>query len=300
LVRLLAPFIPFVTEVMYQNLVRSVDGQSSESVHHLLWPSAEGTIDTRLLEEMALVLQLVSLGHAARNSAGRKLRQPLAEAAFAVRQPGEAEVVARYAALIAEELNVKAVRALDTATEAVEFRLNPLPRQLGQKYGSRFPEIRQAVLALEAASSALRLASGETLSVQVGGESYVLLPDEVEVRLEPRAGFAAASDGPYLAALRTELTPDLVREGLAREVVRRIQELRRDLGFQLAQRITVVYQASPELAQALTQHRTFIVGEVLADRFEMGTVSESDVAHEFAFEGETLRLRLTLAADPIG
>jgi len=197
-------------------------------------------------------------------------------------------------------LNVKAVRALDTATEAVEFRLNPLPRQLGQKYGSRFPEIRQAVLALEAASSALRLASGETLSVQVGGESYILLPDEVEVRLEPRAGFAAASDGPYLAALRTELTPDLVREGLAREVVRRIQELRRDLGFQLAQRITVVYQASPELAQALTQHRTFIVGEVLADRFEMGTVSESDTAHEFAFEGETLRLRLTLAADPIG
>jgi len=299
-VRLLAPFVPFVTEVMYQNLVRSVDGQASESVHHLLWPSAEGTIDTRLLEEMALVLQLVSLGHAARNSAGRKLRQPLAEAAFAVRQPGEAEVVARYAGLIADELNVKAVRALDTATEAVEFRLNPLPRQLGQKYGSRFPQIRQAVLALEAASSALRLASGETLSVQVGGESYILLPDEVEVRLEPRAGFAAASDGPYLAALRTELTPDLVREGLAREVVRRIQELRRDLGFQLAQRITVVYQASPELAQALTQHRTFIVGEVLADRFEMGTVSESDMAHEFAFEGETLRLRLTLAADPIG
>jgi isoleucyl-tRNA synthetase len=299
-VRLLAPFVPFVTEVMYQNLVRSVDGQASESVHHLLWPSAEGTIEPRLLEEMALVLQLVSLGHAARNSAGRKLRQPLAEAAFAVRQPGEAEVVARYAGLIADELNVKAVRALDTATEAVEFRLNPLPRQLGQKYGSRFPEIRQAVLALEAASSALRLASGETLSVQAGGESYTLLPDEVEVRLEPRAGFAAASDGPYLAALRTELTPDLVREGLAREVVRRIQELRRDLGFQLAQRITVVYQASPELAQALTQHRTFIVGEVLADRFEMGTVSESDGAHEFAFEGETLRLRLTLAADPIG
>jgi isoleucyl-tRNA synthetase len=299
-VALLAPFVPFVTEVMYQNLVRSVDGDAAESVHHLLWPSAEPQIDTRLLEEMALVLQLVSLGHAARSAAGRKLRQPLAEAAFAVRAAREAEVVVRYADLIADELNVKAVRALDAATEAVEFRLNPLPRQLGQKYGARFPEIRRAVLALDPAASAARLASGETLAVEAGGESYTLLPDEIEVRIEARSGFAAAGDGPYLAALRTELTPDLVREGLAREVVRRIQELRRELDLHLAQRIAIVYQASPELAQALTQHRTFVAGEVLADRFEAGMVPDSDGIHDFAFDGETLRLRLTPSADSIG
>jgi len=209
-------------------------------------------------------------------------------------------LVARYARLIADELNVNAVRALNAATEAVEFRLNPLPRQLGQKYEARFPEIRRAILALDPAASALRLAAGQTLAVEAGGESYTLLPDEIEVRIEPRAGFAAAADGPYLAALRTELTPDLVREGLAREVVRLIQELRRDLDLHLAQRIAVVYQASPRLAQALTQYHSFVVGEVLADRFEMGSVPESPGVHDFAFDGETLRLRLTPAVESIG
>jgi isoleucyl-tRNA synthetase len=300
LVRLLAPFVPFVTEVMYQNLVRTADETAPESVHHLRWPSAGAGVDGALLREMELVLQLVSLGHAARNSAGRKLRQPLTEAAFAVRAPEEAESVARFAGLIADELNVKSVRALDTATEAVEFRLNPLPRQLGQKYGARYPAIRQAVLALNPASAALRLTSGEPLVVTIDGEELPILPEEVEVRLEARAGFAAAADGPYLAALRTELTPDLVREGLVREVVRRIQELRRDLGLHLAQHIVVVYQASPDLAQALAQHRPFVVGEVLADRFEMGDVPREDGVHEFAFEGETLRLHLTPLEIPIG
>jgi isoleucyl-tRNA synthetase len=136
--------------------------------------------------------------------------------------------------------------------------------------------------------------------VDVGGETIVLLPDEVEVRIDPRAGFAAASDGPYLAALQTDLTPELVREGLAREVVRRIQELRRELDLHLAQRIEIVYQASSELTQALAQHRAVVVGEVLADRFEPGTLAGQDGVREFAFDGETLRLRLAPVGDPIG
>jgi isoleucyl-tRNA synthetase len=301
LLRLLAPFVPFVSEVMYQNLVRSGDPAAPESIHHQRWPSSGGgAIDARLLEEMALVLRLVSLGHAARNAAGRKLRQPLAEAAFAVRHPGEGEVVARHAALIADELNVKSVRALDAATEAVEFRLNPLPRQLGQKYGARFPDIRKALLALEPAGAALRLTAGEGVQVVVAGESLEVFPDEVEVRIEPRAGFAAASDGPYLAALRTELTPALIQEGLAREVVRRIQELRREGDLHLAQRIDIVYEASPGLAKALVQYGSFVAGEVLADRFQPAALAGREGVHEFTFDGESLRLRLTLAGDSVG
>jgi isoleucyl-tRNA synthetase len=300
LIRLLAPFVPFVTEVMYQNLVRSSDRQAPESVHHQSWPSPSEAIAAPLLEEMDLVLRLVSLGHAARNTAGRKLRQPLSELAFTVRQPREAEVVLRFAGLIADELNVKSVRVLDAASEAVVFRLNPLPRQLGQKYGARFPRIRQAVAALDPAAFALRLTNGEALAVEVDGESLSLLPDEVEVRMEPRVGFAAAADGPYLAALRTEVTPDLAREGLAREVVRRIQELRRNLGLHLAQRIEVTYQASPELGVALAQFAGYAAGEVLADRFAAGEVVGEESVHEFAFDGETVRLRLTPLAKRIG
>jgi isoleucyl-tRNA synthetase len=292
LIRLLAPFVPFVTEVMYQNLVRAADSGAAESVHHTSWPSVTEPIDDALLDEMGLVMRLVSLGHAARNAAGRKLRQPLAEMAFTVRQPREAQAVVRFAGLIADELNVKSVRVLDAATEAVEFRLNPLPRQLGQKYGPRFPRIRLAVAALDPTPAALRLANGEDLLVEVDGERLTLHPDEVEVRMEARQGFAAASDGPYLAALRTELTQELVREGLAREVIRRIQELRRSLDLRLDQRLEIVYQASPELAKALEQFADFAAGEVLAVGFKPGAVSDPG-AHEFTFEGESIRIRLT-------
>jgi hypothetical protein len=120
------------------------------------------------------------------------------------------------------------VRALD-ATE-VEYRLNPLPRQLGQKYGARYPEIRRALLSLDPGSAAATLAEAGKVEVRVGDELLAVMADEIEVRLEPRAGFAVASDGPDLAALRTELTSELIEEGLAREAVRRIQELR-GVGF---------------------------------------------------------------------
>jgi isoleucyl-tRNA synthetase len=298
--RLLAPFVPFVTEVMYQNLVRTADPDAPESVHHQAWPKAAAPIDHRLLDEMDLVLRLVSLGHAARNSAGRKLRQPLSELALTTRHPGEADVIVRFAGLIADELNVKSVRVLDAATEAVVFRLNPLPRQLGQKYGSRYPRIRQAVAGLDQATSALLLTGGESLPVEVDGELLTLHPEEVEVRMEPRAGFAAAGDGPYLAALRTELTPDLVREGLAREVIRRIQELRRSMDLHLAQRIEVVYQASGRLGQALAQFDKSAAAEVLADRFEPGELAGGEGIHEFTFDGESIRLRLTPVGRRIG
>ncbi|HMK08012.1 MAG TPA: class I tRNA ligase family protein [Anaerolineales bacterium] len=300
LVCLLAPFVPFVTEAMYQNLVRSVDAEALPSVHHQLWPRPAVPQDDRLLNEMALVLRLVSLGHAARSAAGRKLRQPLAEAAFAVRNAEEAEALRRHAGLMADELNVKKVRALNAATEVVDFRLNPLPRQLGQKYGSRFPEIRRALLALDPGPAAARLAAGEGVTVSAGGESIAILPEEVEVRLEPRTGFAAAADGPYLAALRTDLTPELAREGLAREVVRRIQELRREADLHLAQRILVVYEASPGLQQALREHGEYVAGEVLADTFEAGVVGEGQEARAYAFDGESLRLRWRRAGGSIG
>lgn len=134
----------------------------------------------------------------------------------------------------------------------------------------------------------------------VAGESLEVFPDEVEVRIEPRAGFAAASDGPYLAALRTELTPALIQEGLAREVVRRIQELRREGDLHLAQRIDIAYEASPGLAQALVQYGSFVAGEVLADRFLPAPLAGREGVHEFAFDGESLRLRLTPAGDSVG
>ncbi len=149
--KLMAPAMPFLADELYQNLVRSVQQGAAESVHLAQWPEYdEAMIDEKLNRDMGLVIKLVSLGHAARQKGNRKVRQPLQEAAFSVGTQTERRAVEMYAELIEDELNVKKVRLLDTAVEAVSHTLKPLPKQLGQKYGSRFPAIRDALLASDA------------------------------------------------------------------------------------------------------------------------------------------------------
>jgi isoleucyl-tRNA synthetase len=293
LVRLLAPFVPFVSETIYQNLVRNVDEHSPESVHHADWPSvSEQKLDPTLTAEMRLVKQLVSLGHAARNQAGIKLRQPLSEAAFFVGSSAERAAVQRHIALLAEELNVKTVRMLDAATEAAEYRLKPLPKQLGQKHGALFPRLREAILALDPNQAAMDLVSGNALIVELDGETVEVLPDEVELSISPHAGYAAAADGAYLAALVSDLTEDLISEGLAREVVRRVQELRKQSGLSVDDRIRIAYSSSERLAGAVEAFADYIQTETLADQLAPITELEGTA---YTFEGERLELSIERA-----
>ena len=288
LVRLLAPFMPFVTEVMFQNLVRTVDASAPESVHHCTYPLVtDANRAPGLTAEMRLIQRLVSLGHAARNKANRKLRQPLAEVAFALGTAAERELVARHAQVIAEELNVKSVRLLEAAGEVVDFRLNPLPKQLGQKHGRRYPSIRQALLDLPPAAAAATLLSGEGLRVTVEGEEITVTPDEVEVRLEAHSGFAAAGDGPYLAALNTELTEPLVAEGLARELVRRVQDMRKKADMQIDGRIEIEHRSSDRLAAALLDYQKLVQEETLAVSLRSVPTPSGDRVESFEFEGES-------------
>ncbi|MRR29654.1 isoleucine--tRNA ligase, partial [bacterium] len=262
--KLLAPSMPFMAEELYQNLVAQGDAAEPESVHLAKWPVYDPLlVDDKLNKDMSLVMKLASVGHAARNKANRKVRQPLAEAAFSVGNADEARVVQTYADLLEDELNVKHVRAMDTAGEAVAYTLNPLPKQLGQKYGSRFPAVRKALLDTEPESAAKRLMDGLAVNVVVDGETFGILPEEVEVRVQAREGYAVASEGAYLAALVTDLTPALVREGLAREFVRRVQDLRKTAGLEISDRIRLYYQASEGLAAAVVDFKAYIMSETL-------------------------------------
>jgi isoleucyl-tRNA synthetase len=273
-----------------------VDERAPESVHHTDWPVADRReLDATLTREMALVLRLVSLGHAARSKSGRKVRQPLAEAAFALPTAEEREAVSRHAELIGDELNVKRVRLLDAAAEVVDFRLNPLPRQLGQKYGSRYPALRAALLALPAESAAAQLLSGRPLPVGIDGERFEVLPEEVEVRVEAHAGLSAVADGAYVAALQTDLTPELEREGLARELVRRIQELRKVAGFNVEDRIEVEYAGSERLLQAIGEHVDWIAAETLATRMLLAAEPAGEAVEAWTFDGESARCGLRRA-----
>lgn len=294
--KLLAPTMPFMADELYQNLVRSVDENAPLSVHLTEWPAFdEALIDEKLNREMALVMKLVSLGHAARNKANRKVRQPLAEVAFAVGNREEGEIALAHADLLEDELNVKKVRLLNAANEAVSFSLNPLPKQLGQKYGSKFPEIRKAVLALDAEKTASSLLAGNAVKVEADGETYWLLPEEVEVRVNARSGYAVASEGAYLAALVTDLTPELIQEGLAREFVRRVQDLRKSAGLEIADRINLYVSASPALAEAINIQMDYICTETLARELKFEAAPEGSPFVSDEFDGETVTVALEKA-----
>lgn len=301
--KLLAPAMPFLAEELYQRLVRSVDSTTAESVHLSEWPLWEGgMIDDELNRQMALVMRLASLGHAARSKAGLKVRQPLSEAAFAVGSAADAGVIQKYAGLLADELNVRSVRALGSAGEAVSYTLKPLAKQLGQKYQALFPSVSVALLALDPDEAAPRLLAGEPLEIGIAGVHYQILPEEVEVVAQPHVGLAVANEGALLAALDTRLSEDLAQEGLAREFIRRVQELRKQSGFEISDRIRLAYQATAALARAIKAYQETIMSETLA--LELAPVSPGVELHapeptepdqaflQVSFDGQELSLAM--------
>lgn len=285
--KLLAPAMPFLADELYQNLVRSFDPNAPESVHLATWPEVdEKLVDESLNRDMELVMRLASLGHAARSKANRKVRQPLAEAAFSVTNVNERPAVSRYADLLADELNVKKVRLLDASTEALQHTVKPLPKQLGQKYGNKFPAIQKALLALNAEDAAHTLLTEGRLKVQADGASYEVLPEEVEVKSLAKEGFAVAEDGAYVSALVTELTPELVAEGLAREFVRRVQDFRKESGLDVADRIQLYLEVSPTLQEAIQKHQEYITGETLTAELAFKAAPAAAKTTTEEFDGE--------------
>lgn len=295
--KLLAPTMPFMAEELYQNLVLSVDHEAQISVHLTDWPEYNSSvIDQQLNLEMGLVMRLVSLGHAARNKAELKVRQPLSAVAFSVGSAQEAKVIEAYADVIAEELNVKEVSMLEAAGEAVDYQLNPLPRQLGMKYQSKFPAIRQALLELDANDAAQTLLSEQPVTVKVESEVFEIMPDEIEVRAEAKTGLTVSQDGAYLAALSTELTDELISEGLAREFVRRVQDFRKQADLDIADRIKLYFQATDKLEEAIQSHREYIMGETLCVEMVPGDVPEGAIRSQetIKFDDEEVNLGLDL------
>ncbi|HTX90241.1 MAG TPA: isoleucine--tRNA ligase [Anaerolineales bacterium] len=294
--KLLAPTMPFLAEELFQNLVRSVDGNAAESVHLASWPKAdESLIDEALNRDMALVMKLVSLGHSARQKANRKVRQPLAEAAFSVGNADERAAVEKFSDLMSDELNVKKVRLLDASGEAVSFAVKPLPKQLGQKYGNKFPALAKAINALDANAVAPVLLAGQTVHVTLDEQGYDILPEEVEVRAQAREGFAVANEGAYLAALVTELTPELVSEGMAREFVRRIQDLRKSADLDVADRIKVNVVATPGLKKAIQANRDYVTAETLTVELNFDQPAAGSATAEDEFDGEKVAVGLVKA-----
>lgn len=205
------------------------------------------------------------------------------------------KVVEDHADLLEDELNVKHVRLLNAAGEAVSFSLKPLPKQLGQKYGALYPELRKAILALNMDETAPTLLAGNPINVAISSGDYEILPEEVEVRVQAKSGFAVAAEGAYLAALVTDLTPELIQEGLAREFVRRVQDLRKTADLEIADRIHLYYTATPGLLEAVKAFAEYVQGETLAVDLNPGTNPEGLVSVEDEFDKEKVCVSLKKA-----
>jgi isoleucyl-tRNA synthetase len=217
---------------------------------------------------MALAQRVVGLGRAARNSHNLKTRQPLAAVTlvFSAEARGRdlrAEVE-RVRALLLEELNVKDIRWAARRADFVRHEVKPIFPILGKRLGKKMPALKAALEAADGDALAEALERDGGLTVEVDGEPIVLAPEEVEVRLIEKPGLATAGDRELLVVLDTALTPELVAEGRAREVVNRLQTARKEADLDYADRIRVRFTASPELAQAIAAHRDWIAGETLA------------------------------------
>ncbi|MFZ2487227.1 MAG: class I tRNA ligase family protein [Anaerolineae bacterium] len=290
--RLLAPMTPFVTETMYQNLVRSMDDRAPESIHHTEWPVANvSLIDERLLADMDLARAVVSLGHADRVAAEIKVRQPLA--GIKVVAAGKAESLARFADVIADELNVKTVDLVEGEAELVQYRILPLNKTLGPRFGKDFPAVRQALTAADPYAIAAAVTARQPVVIVLNGETVELSPDDVLVQAEPRAGFQVTNDAQrgIVVALGTVITPALRAEGLAREVVRQIQQMRKQADFELSDRIVTTYQTDDaELTQAIGEYAAYVQEETLSTSLEAVKTATGELVETASFDSATITL----------
>ncbi|AEV16569.1 isoleucine--tRNA ligase (Isoleucyl-tRNA synthetase) [Thermus sp. CCB_US3_UF1] len=268
--KLSAPFTPYLAEVLWQNLVRPVYPEAEESVHLADWPEVDpARVDQELVAKMRAVLKVVDLARSARAQSGVKTRIPLPRLLVTAPTSLEREGLRHFAAEIAEELNVKEVRVLEPGEAVLSYRVLPNLRLLGKKYGKRVPGIREA-LQKEADRVARQVLAGEKVPLEVEGETLLLEPEEVLLEAQAPEGYQAVEKEGYVAALEVRVTEALRLEGLARDLLRHLQQARKEMGLRVSDRIRVGYRAEGAYREALERHGAWIAGEALAVALEEG------------------------------
>jgi isoleucyl-tRNA synthetase len=292
--RMLAPFVPFVTEAMHQNLVRRVAPGAPVSVHMAEWPRGdERRLDRQLLEQTDVVQRVVGLGRAARNSSKLKVRQPLKRILIRVPDAAAEAAVRRHEDQILDELNVKRIELIARDATLVTYRIKPNLPVIGRRYGKLIPAIREYLAKADGAAIAAAVARGEPQTFVVAGRSLDIQPGDLLVESAAAEGFSCAEEGGYLVGLDTTLDDALRREGLARELVRAVQDARKQAGLEVADRIALYVEGDAAVTAALAEHREYLMTETLASAWRRPAAGEFVAAQE---QGEA-RWVIRLARD---
>jgi isoleucyl-tRNA synthetase len=265
--KMIAPFVPFLAEKLWQDLAVAVFGDSvSESVHLCDYPLGDASVDSTLSEQMELVRLISSLGRQTRNAAELKVRQPLAKVEVILADVTHRKWLEEHAAVIADELNVKAVEFSDTPEKYVDHEVLPNFKLLGPKLGKLMPKLK-GVLAQQSGSELLaNIRDNGKIDLLIDGQEVALTPEEVEIRIKAKPGWAAANDKGVVVVLATEISEELLAEGIARDVVRVIQDIRKEINCEFTNRIKVgIVTDDQSVKRAVEIFRDFICGETLAN-----------------------------------
>ena len=277
-----SPMIPFMTEDIYQNLVRSIDKNAPESIHLCEFPSVdEMHIDKQLEADMDEVLKVVVLGRAARNTANIKNRQPIGK----MYVKADHELSDFYVEIIEDELNVKSVEFVEDVRNFTSYSFKPQLKTVGPKYGKQLGNIRKALAEIDGNAAMDTLKAEGALKFDFGAELVVLTEEDLLIDMAQTEGYVSESDNAVTVALDTRLTPELLEEGFVRELVSKIQTMRKEAGFEVMDHICVYQQNNDKIADILTRYADTIRSEVLADDIRTGEMG--GYTKEWNINGET-------------
>ncbi len=266
-----APFIPFMTEEIYQNLVRSVDENALESIHMCDFPKYDEKYNFAEIEqEMDAIRKVVILGRAARNEANIKNRQPLSKLFIQT----DNKINADYVNIILEELNIKDVELTKDASGFISYNFKPQMRTMGPKYGKLMRPIFDEIAKMDGAEVMATLNSDKPLCLNVQGTDVEVFKDDVLIDTQQKDGFVSASDAGFTVVLDTNLTDELIEEGFVREIISKIQTMRKDSGFEVTDRISVVFDGSEKIAKIFAANDAEIKSQTLADSIDAGDVKD--------------------------
>ncbi len=263
-----APMIPFMSEAIYRNLVCSIDKAAPESVHLCDFPTVEESwIDTKLEADMDEVLKVVVLGRACRNASNIKQRQPIANM-FVCSERGALNEF--YQEIIEDELNVKALSFTDDVSELTSYSFKPQLKTLGKRFGKRINTVRELLANIDGRAAMKELDATGALTLVVDGVSESIAKEDLLIESQQTEGYVSDSDGGITVVLDTRLTPELIEEGYVREVISKVQTMRKEAGFEVMDHITVALVGNEKLAAVCEKNSEFLCRVVLADelRFE--------------------------------
>lgn len=268
----LAPIIPFTTEYIYQNLVRGTEGNAPESVHHNEYPKADpAKIDTQLIVDMEVAMDACTLGHSAREASKRKVRQPLRKMMLKLTDPRQQKGIERFASIIQDELNVKAIEFLETTEGLSNYEIKPNLKLLGRKFGKKMDLLKLALGKLNPREVGQSVTTGKSVEIDMEGEKVLLAPEEILATKIRDDNFCVVEDAELTLVLDIVVTEELKAEGAIRDLIRQIQEMRKKADFQVSDHIRIVYETeSVFLQKAIAEYGAYIQQETLCKNLSAG------------------------------